>query len=107
MKHPEYPKYSEKAREILGRFVNGELTEKEDLVTVPWARRELAQILGASGNYQDFLQAMKLSDANLQASPNSAEDLELRARLLASRQLRSLQKEAVKVLERRADLPNR
>ena len=105
VKHPKYPKYSEKAREILGRFVNGELTEKEDLVTVPWARRELAQILGASGNYQDFLQAMKLSDANLQASPNSAEDLELRARLLASRQLRSLQKEAVKVLERRAELP--
>ena len=98
----KYPALWEKAKPILERFSNGELTKPDDVKTPAWAHRELIVILGGSNSYKSFLEALKLSDLNLQADPNSAVDLELRAQLLESRGLRSLQKEALEVLERRA-----
>ncbi|MHB0956102.1 MAG: tetratricopeptide repeat protein [Pirellulaceae bacterium] len=97
-----------KAEPILNRFVNGELTRSGDAQTIGetirWARHGLASILGEKVTEKDFQQAIRYSDANLAESPNSVADLELRAQLLISRGLPSLNKEAIKVLERRAKI---
>ncbi|MHB8972306.1 MAG: tetratricopeptide repeat protein [Pirellulaceae bacterium] len=96
----------EKAKPILTRLANGELTLPNNSDIPAKARRQLIVILGRSNDYQSFLEALRLSDLNLQADPNSelAVDLEMRAQLLVSRGLRSLQKQALELLERRAKL---
>ena len=99
----KYPQFRDKAQPILEQFVAGKLTDDTNILA--WARRELARVLRSSRGYQNFLAARTLIDANLQADPDSAEDLELRARLLSSRLLPSLEKEAVKSLERLVALP--
>ncbi len=107
------------AAKILDRFARGEFQLAEP--TAAWARRELARVLGGASGYRDFLQAMKLSAANLKsklpkepampedlilsdedlrANLNRPEDLEVRATLLASQNLPSLQKEGLRILER-------
>jgi Flp pilus assembly protein TadD len=99
----KYPPFHRHARHALEQLVSGTITQDEQ--TLAWARRELASLLVKSRHYQDFLAATKLIDINLQAAPDSAADLELRARLLSARLIPSLTREAVKSLERLMALP--
>lgn len=88
---------SGRAVAILERFVKGEIVGSPS--TLPWARRSLAERLAVTSNYQTFQRAMQLVDANLADNSKSPADLALRASLLASSELPSMQKEAVKILE--------
>ena len=91
---------------------NGDLQRAEQLLTelldpergVPstqliQVRRRLAPLLVLRGTYPDFERAMELIDANLAESPDSREDLLVRARLLQSRSYRSARLEAIRILE--------
>ena len=99
----KYPSYHTQARDALEQLVSGTITQ--DVATLAWARRELASVLVKSHRYQDFVAATKLVNTNLQATPDSAIDLELRARLLSARLIPSLTREAVKSLETLTELP--
>ena len=98
----KHPQFRAKAQPILEQFVAGQLPQDPQVLS--WRARAGTDV-GHVRGYQGFLAAMKLVDANLQAEPDSAADLELRARLLSARLLPSLKREAVKSLERLVDLP--
>ena len=88
------------ARTYLSRIVK--LTEQDprklkgELV---WARRTLAQVLAASGDYRQQQQAIALLDRNTQGGKPALEDLRMKAVILASRPERSSKLKAIGVLE--------
>jgi tetratricopeptide (TPR) repeat protein len=61
-------------------------SDEQTQVDVAWARRTLAQQLGSTGRYQDFLEALKTLEPNgNEGSTLSGEDLLLWLRLCANR----------------------
>ena len=64
---------------------------------VAWANRERAMVRVRTGRLTEMDRALKLIDENLKADPSSAEDISLRAHLLAMRTSR--RGDAIKLLE--------
>lgn len=112
-----HPALRGRAQAILTRFLSGELKRKDgaeaDLLV--WARREMAAILADSGTYAGFQEALKLSNENMKVLEpeagvtDTAKDLdrlaemETQAKILASRELKTCQEQALGLLERRAE----
>jgi tetratricopeptide (TPR) repeat protein len=69
---------------------------REDLV---WARRQLARVMAASGDYRRHQQALKLLDLNARAGQPEAVDVRLKAEILAKRPERESRSMAITLLE--------
>lgn len=122
--------YRAKAVQILDRFLKGELKRPDDEKDaketndelVVWARREMASIEADSSTYAGFQEALNLSRENIKAlSPprqpgesdeqyyakfngnlNLLAEMENEAQILATREQKSYQQEAIRLLEDRA-----
>ncbi len=75
-------KKAEPAEALLQTVLDGKIPASD--LELAWARRELAQFLGASGKYPNLHKAQKLVEQNLASPQASIADRELLARLLAS-----------------------
>lgn len=94
------PKDSTAIRATVGFYMHGgQFVEAEELLRkqlaggseggmVVWARRQLALVLTASGNYAKVKEAQSLIEANLQRVNPAVEDQRLRAVILASQPAR-------------------
>ena len=78
MRHGDLPK----AAEQLVRIVDGQVHATPQQVAE--ARAALARVRADQGGYQNLLEAIRLVDQNLAAAPSSADNLRLKARLLAA-----------------------
>ncbi len=85
------------AEEQLERIATGRLQAGENAVIA--ARRKLAPLLAAHGNFADLERAIDLVDDNLAATGASVVDRHLKAVLLASHPRRTRRKEAVQIFE--------
>lgn len=97
------PKTVQEGQSILERFVSGDVVDNlspED--TQAWARRELASLL-AQRDYKDYQRALQLVNENLAANPDSVEDLQLKAQLLAHRGEAEEKRESHNILQQLAD----
>lgn len=89
----------DKAGVLLEQLIERGGSEGEQLATLFWARRTMAQLLGATGSYKDHRRAIELLDANKIEGKLTLGDRAVKARLLAIRgDLRS-RKEAISMLE--------
>jgi tetratricopeptide (TPR) repeat protein len=90
----------------LRKIVSGKVTAKPEDVT--WARRALASVLRASGNYQKLQEALALLEKNI-AAGSSPDDLWEKALALAASPQRERRQEAIALLEKllpaQADIP--
>ncbi|MGO9110402.1 MAG: tetratricopeptide repeat protein, partial [Thermoguttaceae bacterium] len=90
-----------KAADQLVRIVSGQV--KGTTQQVAESRADLARIRADQGGYQNLLEAIRLVDQNLAAAPSSADDLRLKARLLAAHPQFSKRREAVGIYEKLAE----
>jgi tetratricopeptide (TPR) repeat protein len=86
-----------RAEPLLRSLLAGNLEDGSELV-MP-ARRALAAVAASGGEYPALLEALDLLQQNLSAAPGSADDLLIKARLLATRPERRYRKEAVALFE--------
>lgn len=82
---------------ILNRIISGKVKGKQ--ADVIWARRRLAQIFGARGGYQNSNKAISLIEQNLAAAGPSAEDLRIKAKILANDPVAARRQEAARILK--------
>ncbi len=82
---------------ILDKIIGGEV--KGNQADVIWARRRLAQIFGARGGYQNSKKAINLIEQNLAAAGPSAEDLRIKANILANDPVAARRQEAARILK--------
>ncbi len=95
----------EKSKEILASMIEKEPPyQRRPKRSVAWARRQLAEVVGASGNYPDYLMAVRLLEENApEGGLLSPADLLVYAKLSANRPESVTRRKAVKRLERASD----
>ena len=95
----------DKARKLLAGIMKQGRGQQDQQATVRWARRRMAQLYAATGNYTDHQKALELIEANVQPDGQLAlEDLILKGRLLAARADRGSRLEAIEVFEKVLDI---
>jgi len=87
-----------KAQAHLENVLDGRV-KIDDLSALPWARRALASLLAQSQRASDLSRALDLVGQNLKSSPDSVDDLRVRAVVLAQDGKTESRKEAVAILE--------
>ncbi len=92
-----------KAAEQLVRIVGGQIQATPPEVAD--ARGALARVRADQGGYQNLLEAVRLANENLAAAPSSAENLRLKARLLAATPEPSRRREAIAIFEKLVEDP--
>jgi len=90
-----------KAADQLVRIVNGQVQGTSQQVAE--SRADLARVRADQEGYQNLLEAVRLVDQNLAAAPLSADNLRLKARLLAAHPQLAKRREAVAIYEKLAE----
>lgn len=85
------------AAKLLRRIIDPQANTP--VATATWARRTLAALQGASGDYRQFREALELLEPRGDDEAAADDDRRIRAVLLAKRGGRRLQREAIAILE--------
>ena len=72
---------------------------KPQVPTIFWARRQMARLLASSGNFQEYVYALQLVESNAINGQLGIEDAQLKATIMAGRNDKRAQRDAIKLLE--------
>ena len=92
------------AEKLLKKMIDGE--QKATASDVAWARRRMGAILYSKSGLPNRRDAIALVDKNLDESPDSEEDIRMKAKLLATFSNKKDRKESAKLLEKLISRPN-